>query len=335
MMQPLELSLLDVWPASSWSQTRILVAVSGGADSVALLRAILNLANRRDLIHVAHFNHQWRGLESESDEQFVRELCNRLSLPLVSIRANEFNENVTRRTEQAARDARYLFLAKTAYTLGARYVVTAHTASDRVETMLHNLCRGTGLNGVAAPTRFRDLDQDLVLARPLLRCTRSQVIDYLSAISQEYRSDSSNLNTAYKRNFVRHKLLPLIRSEYGDQVHQHLHDFSEISEEATQVLRFYAERWVDTFGTNETSEKELVFSTAALRNAPWPVVQMALEMGWKQKQWPRKAMTRRHWLQIRDLGLADEPSKNWQVKFYLPGGLRVSNKAGWLRIDLV
>ncbi len=335
MLQPLEQSLLDVWPPSSWSQTRILIAVSGGADSVALLRAMVNLADRREWIHVAHFNHQWRGQESDGDEQFVSELCRQLCVSLVRVRANDLTETVAPRTEQAARDARYFFLTKTAYTLGARYVVTAHTASDRVETMLHNLCRGTGLNGVASPTRFRGLDQDLVLARPLLSCTRSQVIHYLTEIAQEYRTDSSNLNTTYKRNFIRHKLLPLMSSEYGDQLQQHLHDFSEIAEEATQALRYYAEHWLDTFGAKGTPGRELIFPIAALQSTPWPVVQLALESRWKQNQWSLQPMTRRHWLQIRGLALSNEISKKWQASMNLPGGLRLSTKAGYFKIDLV
>jgi tRNA(Ile)-lysidine synthase len=300
-----------------------------------LLRAMVNLSDRRDLIHVAHFNHQWRGLESDADEQFVRELCSLLSLPLSAARANELSENVMQRTEQAAREARYAFLTKTAYSVGARYVVTAHTASDRVETMLHNLCRGTGMQGVTTPTRYRNLDQDLVLARPLLRSTRWQVVDYLTTLGQEYRSDSSNLNTAYKRNFIRHKLLPLIQVEYGDQVELHLLDFSEIAEEATIALRFYAQRWLEELPTHETAETELVFSSSAIRSTPWPVVQMALESCWKQKQWPLQPMTRAHWLQIRELALADETSKIWQAKNNLPGKLRISTRTGWLRIDLV
>lgn len=334
-MQALEQSFLDTWPASSWSQTRVLVSVSGGADSVALLRAIAKLAVRRDLIHVAHFNHQWRGEESDGDEQFVLQLCRQLSLPLNISRADKFSADIAQRTEQAARTARYAFLTSTAYEVGARYVVTAHTASDRVETLLHNLCRGTGLSGVAAPLRFRNLDQDLVLARPLLQCNRSEVIDYLAAIGQMYRTDSSNLNTAYKRNFIRHNLLPLMKSEYGEQVDLHLQGFSQIAEEATQALRFYAEGWLDTLANNDTSAKELMFAGLAFRNTPWPVVQMALEMCWKQKQWPLQAMTRTHWLQIRELSLADESSKNWQVKLNLPGGLQVSTKADWIRIDTV
>ena len=332
MKQQLEQSLLEVWPAQSWSQTRLLVAVSGGADSVALLRAIAHVAPRRELIHVAHFNHQWRGPESDADEQFVRELCSQLSLPLSSVRANQFNEIVVERTEQAARDARYAFLCETAYTVGARYVVTAHTASDRVETMLHNLCRGTGMTGVTAPTRFRNLDEDLVLARPLLRCTRSQVVDYLAAIGQDYRNDASNENIAYKRNFIRHKLLPLMQAAYGEQVDTHLLDFSEIAEEATQALRFYARGWLEAFRTNETAARELVFPSAALRDTPWPVVQLALESCWKQNQWPLQAMTRAHWLQVYDLARVSESSQLWQTKMNLPGNLRVSAKDGWLKI---
>lgn len=333
MTRPLEQSLLKLWPKVSWSTTRILVAVSGGADSVALIRALLRLADHRERIHVAHFNHQWRGAESDDDEQFVRELCRHLALPLESVRAEAFGAGLMQQTEQAARDARYLFLTQTAYAVGARYVVTAHTASDRIETMLHNLCRGTGLNGVAAPQCFRNLDADLVLARPLLRCTRSQVIDYLATIGQEYRHDSSNLNTAYKRNFIRQKVLPLIETGYGAQVHERLYDFTEIAEEATQALRFYAERWLESFCVSASLDNELIFGVAAFRNTPWPVVQMALESCWTQKQWPRQSMSRNHWLQIRDLALADETSQHWQAKLNLPGNLRVSTKDGWLRIE--
>ena len=335
MMQQLEQSLLDEWPAKSWSQTRLLIAVSGGADSVAALRAVANLAQRRELLNVAHFNHQWRGLESDGDEQFVRELCSQLSLPLSAARANELHEIAPPRTEQAAREARYAFLTKTAYSVGARYVITAHTASDRVETMLHNLCRGTGLTGVTAPTRFRNLDVDLVLARPLLRCTRSQVIDYLTAIGQDYRNDSSNQNTAYKRNFIRHKLLPLMQGEYGEQVDMRLLDFSEIAEEAAQALRFYAQGWLEKSRVDEPSEGALVLSSPAFRAAPWPVVQMALESCWKQNQWPLQPMTRPHWLQIHELALASESSKSWQTKMNLPGNLRVFTKAGWLKITSI
>ena len=285
------------------------------------------------MIHVAHFNHQWRGAESDADEQFVRELSNRLALPLVAIRADAFDGSLTQRTEQAAREARYAFLTQTAYSVGARYVVTAHTASDRIETVLHNLCRGTGLNGVATPTCFRSLDQDLVLARPLLKCTRTQIINYLNEIEQEFRNDSSNLNTAYKRNFIRHKLLPLIESEYGEQVQQRLYDFSEIAEEASRALRFYANAWLETFTTSSSADRELIFACTAIRNTPWPVVQMALETCWNKMQWPRQAMSRTHWLQIRELARVDETSKNWQMKLNLPGNLWVSTKEGWIRIE--
>lgn len=332
MTQPLEQSLLDVWPQSSWSNTRLLIAVSGGADSVALLRAMVNLSQQRGWIHVAHFNHEWRGAESDADEEFVCELCKHLSLSYVSVRANEFSQVAIERSEQAAREVRYQFLTETAYRLGARYVVTAHTASDRVETMLHNLCRGTGLNGVASPTRFRNLDRELVLARPLLRCSRTQVIDYLTALGQEYRTDSSNSDTTFKRNFLRHKLLPLLQAEYGDRIESHLLDFSDIAEETTNALRFYAERWVQDFRDHESQLGELIVSTDGFRSTPWPVVQIALEACWKQNRWPLQAMSRRHWLQIRDLGLATEPSKLWQVKLNLPGDLRASTKIGLVRI---
>ncbi len=254
MLQPLEQSLLDAWPKLSWAQTRLLVAVSGGADSVALLRAMLNLTDQPQFIHVAHFNHQWRGEESDGDEQFVRDLCSRLDVHLTCRRASEASNDIAGdrssqgksvRSEQVARELRYAFLTRTAYSIGARYVVTAHSASDRVETMLHNLCRGTGLAGVAVPTLFRDLDEELVLARPLLHVTRTQVLQYLEAIDQSYRCDSSNSDETLKRNFIRHRVLPLLREIYGEHVDDHLLNYSHLAEEAAEALRFYALQWLD------------------------------------------------------------------------------------------
>lgn len=329
-MQPLERSLLEAWPFDSWKETRLLLAVSGGADSVALLRAMRNLAARTELLHVAHFNHGWRGAESDQDEQFVRYLCEQLELPFVTERADG---NVVR-SEQAARDARYAFLTKAAYAAGARYVVTAHTASDRVETMLHNLCRGTGLSGVAAPTQFRDLHDDLVLARPLLRCTRSQVVEYLRAIDQIYRDDASNANETFKRNFIRHRVLPLLQQTYGEQVDNHLLNFSLLAEDAVAALRFYALRWLDDclVGTEGKATAELLLPVGSFRAAPWPVVQAALEICWKRNQWPLQAMTREHWNQIREVALAEVTSSEWKAKLNLPGNLQLAAKQGFVRI---
>ncbi len=331
MMQPLEQLLLESWPRQAWTDTRLLVAVSGGADSVALLRSLSQIADRRELIHAAHFNHQWRAAESDADEQFVRELCDQLNVPLTCVRADSCGPPHPR-SEQAARDLRYHFLTQAAYTLGARYVVTAHTASDRVETMLHNLCRGTGLSGVAAPTQFRNLHEDLVLARPLLHANRDQVVAYLKAIGQPFREDSSNTDPAYKRNFIRHRVLPLLRESYGEHAEGHLLSFSQLAEEAAEALRYYALKWIDSSIVTPTSNSELQYPVASLKDTPWPVVQAALEICWKRNRWPLQSMTRQHWLQIRHLSTHPAPTTHWVTKLTLPGNLQLATTSTHIRI---
>ncbi len=332
MTQPLEQSLLAAWPLQAWKNTRLLVAVSGGADSVALVHALARVAESREFIHVAHFNHGWRGVESDEDERFVQNLCNELKLPL----ANERAAAGLARSENAARESRYEFLTRVAYSIGARYVVTAHTASDRVETMLHNLCRGTGLSGVAVPTQFRNLHDELVLARPLLRSTRTEVLAYLDAIGQTYREDSSNYNPAFKRNFIRQRVLPLLRESYSDGVDQHLLSFSQLAEEAVETLRHYALKWIDASVAQPTlATNDVQFSTSSLDGIPWPVIQAALELCWKRNCWPLQSMTREHWQQIRHFATHPAPTTHWVAHLNLPGNLQLATTRTQIRISSI
>lgn len=333
MMQPLEQTLLESWPHPAWANTRLLIAVSGGADSVALLRALVQVADRQELIHVGHFNHCWRGDESDQDELFVRELCKQLDLHFTCDRADNLGDQPAR-SEQTARDLRYSFLTHTAYSIGARYVVTAHTASDRVETMLHNLCRGTGLSGVAVPSQFRNLHDELVLARPLLRSTRAEILAYLDSIGQTYREDSSNTNPAFKRNFIRHHVLTLLRESYGEHVDQHLLSFSQLAEEATDAMRHYALKWIDvSIAQPNPPTCEIQFATTSLEGTPWPVIQAALELCWKRNCWPLKSMTREHWQQIRHFATHPSPTSQWVTQLNLPGNLQLATTRTHIRIS--
>src|SRR3569623_1408931 len=167
-----ERRLAEDWAPSDWSDLTVLVAVSGGADSVALLRgmAALRRSGPGRLI-VAHFNHALRAAAAE-DERFVVELCRELGLVCevgrsrVAERAAECGDGV----EAAARHARYEFLQATADRLGARYVATAHTADDQAETILHRILRGTGLAGLSGMSRSRPLGQAVPLLRPMPYC---------------------------------------------------------------------------------------------------------------------------------------------------------------------
>ncbi len=167
-MHPVEEQLCRAWAPQRWADVTVLAAVSGGPDSVAMLRAMT--AVRRPgpgRIVVAHLNHGLRGRESEADAAFVAELCRQMDVEC-RIAAVDVRRQVRggEGLEAAARRARYQFLAATAATVGARYVVTAHTADDQVETILHRIIRGTGIGGLAGMPQARPLMLPLVTPQP-------------------------------------------------------------------------------------------------------------------------------------------------------------------------
>ncbi|MFO0773366.1 MAG: tRNA lysidine(34) synthetase TilS [Nitrospiraceae bacterium] len=185
----------------------ILVAVSGGPDSVALLRVLAVLAPAWRLsLSVAHVNYGLRGRASQQDEVFVRRLCKTLSVPCFVRRVTE-TERVGAGSVQAwARDLRYAWFRRVATKHGLDCIAVAHTANDQAETQLLWMLRGAGLRGLAGmPARRRD-----GIIRPLLDVTRDDVTRYLAALGQAARHDASNDTSAYRRNRVRREIIPAL-----------------------------------------------------------------------------------------------------------------------------
>ena len=180
----------------------VIAAVSGGADSVALLFALYLLKDKLEItLEAAHFNHNLRGEESHRDENFVRQLCDRYDIPL-----HLGSGNVTageKGLEAAARDARYGFLNS----LSGK-IATAHTADDNAETVLMHLVRGTGLKGLGGITPIRGN-----VIRPMLNCTRADVESFLEEWCLSHIEDSSNETDAFLRNRIRHHVMPLLKEE--------------------------------------------------------------------------------------------------------------------------
>jgi tRNA(Ile)-lysidine synthase len=332
---------LALWPRNKWSQTRQLLAISGGADSVAMLRLLAKLSSNVNCIVAAHYNHGWRGADSDRDEQFVRELCTELNVHLVVRRHGEYTTVPTATTEEGARKSRYAFLVETAYAVGARYVLTAHNANDRVETVLHNMFRGSGLDGVATPTLFRPLDRELVLVRPLLGCWRIELLAYLEEINQAFCVDSSNSDISYRRNFLRHRVLPGLRTAYGEDVDLKIQSFSEVAEEALETIRILAADYWAQVATLHDSERRAVdsvsvcFPTEKRLRANWAVVREALKQKWEEKRWPLGDMGRRHWLQIRELHSPSFQLDTAPQTANLPGQLKAVLEAdgNWIRVS--
>jgi tRNA(Ile)-lysidine synthase len=196
----------------------VLAAVSGGSDSVALLRLLLELAPGLGftVAGVGHVNHGLRGTASEGDEAFCRGLALRLALPIEVRRRDAAALALAHRTsiEVAAREARYAALAEMAARLGADLIATGHTRDDQAETFLLRLLRGAGSSGLSGIRPRRG-----AVVRPLLETRRQELRRYLRSIGQPFRDDASNRDTAIPRNWVRHRLLPLLaRRLNGDIV---------------------------------------------------------------------------------------------------------------------
>lgn len=185
---------------------KLLVALSGGADSVALLRVLLELGYPCE---AAHCNFHLRGEESDRDERFVRDLCQRFNITLhvANFQTEKIAEEKHISIEMAARELRYEWFEKLRLEIGAAYICVAHHRDDSVETFLLNLLRGTGIQGLRG---IKPKNGHIV--RPLLEVTREEITDYLQHLSQDYVTDSTNLQTEYQRNKVRLELLPLMQA---------------------------------------------------------------------------------------------------------------------------
>mgnify|MGYP001180490026 CR=1 FL=1 len=190
---------------------RILVAVSGGPDSVALLSILHQLAPAWNLsLAVVHCNYGLRGAESDGDASFVAALCRRLALPChirrLTVERGRTGESSS--LQASARKSRYRLFREMVDELGADRVALGHTVDDQAETVLLRMLRGAGLRGLAGMPHIREH----LFIRPLLSCSRQEILNYLRAVGLSYRTDSSNAKLIYLRNRVRHELLPVMQS---------------------------------------------------------------------------------------------------------------------------
>ena len=212
----------------------LLVGVSGGADSVALLHALVQLGRKP---HVCHLNHQLRGADSDADAEFVRQLAQKHGLPF-TIEKRDVAALVAERKlslEDAARRARHEFFAAVAERTGIKTLALAHTADDQVETFLLRLLRGAGATGLSGMEVERQLGGVRVI-RPLLGVRRSEILKYLAAEKLPWREDASNADVRFTRNRIRHVLLPLLEREFNPAVRDTLLRTAEILRDEDSYL---------------------------------------------------------------------------------------------------
>lgn len=224
-------------------------AVSGGADSVALLTNLLELRDEIGIVlSVLHFNHQIRGAESDADEQFVRELADRHALPFVS-ETRDVNAYAAERRlslETAARNVRYEFFTRLLVRDDLNKIATGHTLDDQAETVLQKLARGAGTRGLAGIypkiTVSTERDHPAAIVRPLLATGRSEILEYLRDVKHCWREDTSNNDVRHARNRIRHKVLPLLQQEVNPRTRENL-------AEAGEIFRAEEEYWEQATNT--------------------------------------------------------------------------------------
>ena len=206
---------------------KLVVAVSGGPDSVCLLHILHKLREKLGIaLHVAHLDHQLRGAESEADARYVADLAHQLDLPATVERRDVKSYQSRQRLslEEAAREVRYTFLAQVADTIGADRAAVGHTADDHIETILMHLIRGTGtrgLRGLQPLSQWQHPGNRLTVVRPLLPVSRQDTEDYCRKYRLMPRIDTSNLSLSHLRNRIRQQLMPLLQS-YNPRVDEAL-----------------------------------------------------------------------------------------------------------------
>ncbi|MFB2933944.1 tRNA lysidine(34) synthetase TilS [Aerosakkonemataceae cyanobacterium BLCC-F154] len=209
----------------------ILIAVSGGQDSLSLAKLLLDLQSKwRWKLAICHCNHRWRS-DSEANANHVEKLAQKWQLPFyLSVTNQEL------KSEAAAREWRYQALIEVAQTDNYGYIVTGHTASDRAETLLYNLTRGSGADGLQSLTWRRNLTEKIQLIRPLLEITRLETAQFCSDFQLPIWTDSTNEELKYKRNRIRLELIPYLKQNFNPQVEKALAQTAELLQAEVEFL---------------------------------------------------------------------------------------------------
>ncbi|MCI0331970.1 MAG: tRNA lysidine(34) synthetase TilS [Planctomycetes bacterium] len=338
---PFESGFGRAWPSRAWCDSHVVLAVSGGADSVAMLRAALAIKERcggNGRLYVAHLNHGLRGEESDADAEWLKMLCGKLGSPL-EIGKTDVSAIADRQGdgwEAAARMARYDFLRHTAEKLGARFVTVAHTADDQVETVLHRILRGAGIAGLRGIPAARPLSASVSIVRPLLTMRRSEVLDYLTAIDQDFRSDVSNADPRWTRNRLRHELLPALREYFNADVDAALLRLAAQAAESQDLIAGLAAKLADQCVTHEFAPGQgaddarrtfcVRIDVRQLADQPALIVREVCKAAWHEADWPLQAMRFDQWQQLAEI-VRCEPAL---TPLNLPGDVRTRREGNTL-----
>jgi tRNA(Ile)-lysidine synthase len=288
---------------------RVLIGVSGGPDSVALLSLIHNTSRTNppySEIFIAHLNHSIRGAESDEDERFVTALTERYGVPLITEKRDivEIARERKISLEEAARDERYKFFESAAEKVGASVIAVGHNADDNAETILHRIIRGTGIT--------------VSLVRPLLFTWRKDITAYLEEEDLSYRIDSTNIETDKLRNKIRMELIPHLEENYNAKIKKSLVSLGETALQNSDYLEAEAKALFEDVLINiEASLETIALDINRLRESPQILQQMIIKEAIVRLDIPLKKLSNRNYKEILNTLNSGKTVVNSVVKEYL------------------
>ena len=318
-IRPILSEIESCWPPQDWLGAQVLVAVSGGPDSVALLRILHDCKKQTGAtdggLQLVHVNHGVRG-DRDVDENFVLNLANQLGVKAHLVRCPTPTSPGEAPSEQSLREMRYRHMLTTAKQLGIRLLATAHTLDDQIETILFRLIRGTGIDGLQGIPVVRVQD-GVSIVRPLLGVKKSELLELLNDWNQPFCVDQTNAASDYSRNYLRNQVIPLIEAKFGNRL---AHSVARISEQAVEHVDFLdqlTEPWIAKvdghYSVQELARQHPVLVTHALRRM------------WREACLKEAGMTAEKWQQLNQFVCSTHDGT-----LQLPGKVTVKLKNKWL-----
>lgn len=335
-------------PVDFWNRP-VLVAVSGGSDSVGLLAMLARIQQddhpSESELHVVHFDHQW-GAHSHQTSEFVASLAARHGAAF----HGETLESRVRKDglklqgqpprlsslgpEATARQLRYRFFEELADHLSAGYLLTGHTREDQAETILMRILRGTSIDGLAGIRPARALTNNCQLLRPLLGIQRATIQQYLSDCHQPFVEDPSNDDISLTRNRIRKQVLPFLAEVIGQELTAPLTKLGESASDWKAIWSYVSDSLKDA--RLESEPGQVCVHVKRLEDVPEPVIRQQLIEWWQQAALPQKEMNREHWMRLTRLAvrpLSDTgEATSWPAEFHFPGPVLARRSGGVLTI---
>ena len=337
-------------PGGFWQARLVLVAVSGGSDSLALVRALLGQRSRlaQELsvpeVLAFHFDHQWhdgsaalaRWVEQTLQECGVATIVRRRSDISETCSDGSVNSEPSLQSEGEARELRYKAMTSVAKSLGASFVLTGHTCDDQAETVLMRIARGTGLAGLAGIPQQRPLTDQCTVLRPLLHESRQRLREYLSRIGQAFWDDPTNTDDRWTRNRVRQTVLPWLRQNLAPEIDQALVRLGDLARDHQVMVQHLAEQ--HRAAVLELGDNHLIIDVKQWEELPESLVRSLLVYWWGQAQFPQRDMDFEHWSQLTTVARRPESEavqRRWPSQVHLPAHIVAKRSGGVLRIVAV